>query len=95
MSKTSDARDLRNELVKKGYVSIFFSGLMGDSLWITRQRRAYRLTGLPDGHLSNIILKYISRGEEVPGCITSEKERRATLRSQQDVEPEARVAPSL
>lgn len=73
---TQEAKEFRDMLVREGIVSIFFEGLMGDSVWMSSNRRAYRLKDLSDGHLSNIILKYYKNEEEVPQCLIDERDRR-------------------
>ena len=75
-TKTREARDLRDMLVHGNLVSIFYEGLMGDMVWISSNRRAYRLKDLGEGHLQNIIQKFRKNGEEVPKPILEEDERR-------------------
>lgn len=79
-TKTALARDLRDMLVREGLVSIYFEGLMGDVVWISSNRRAYRLTDLGDAHISNIYHKYLRNKEEIPRFIKIEYDRRIELR---------------
>lgn len=53
-----------------------FEGLMGDNIWISSNHRAYRLHQLSDGHLTNIILRYLKEEQDVPSCLTEEVLRR-------------------
>lgn len=73
---TRKARDLYEYLRQEELVSLMFEGLMGDAVWISSGRRAYRLRDLSDGHLGNIHIKYLKNKEEVPEAIKREVERR-------------------
>ena len=79
-TKTRLARDLYDELRKQGLVHIMFEGLMGDAVWISSGRRAYRLKDLSDMHLMNIKQKYWKKSQLVPECIMNEWERREEAR---------------
>lgn len=78
MSKSNKARRLYREITDMGIVSTSFSGLAGDSLWVTESGTAYRLPDLSDLHLVNIIRKYKFFEKQIPLCLKFEVERRGS-----------------
>ena len=80
MTKTQQARKLHEVLRRFNLVDISFTGLMGDAVWVSDRRKAYRLRDLSDQHLSNIIMKYINNDEGIPGCLGDELTRRKEAR---------------
>lgn len=80
MTKTMRARKLYMVLRKFDIISIEFTGLAGDALWVSHGRKAYRLKDLGDTHLANIIDVYIRNEEGIPGAIGDELARRRDAR---------------
>lgn len=90
LTATQRARELYLGLRRDGLVSLTFTGLMGDAVWITKDRKAYRLHELSYLHLWQIVTKYtemyrLTNGEsdKVPEPVKREfLRRRSRIRSE-------------
>lgn len=78
-TKTQAAKGLYRLLRKEEIISIMFTGLVADTIWVSDHEKAYRLEDLGRFHLSNIVAKYQRDGEKLPKAISKEVERRLEL----------------
>lgn len=75
-NKTQRAKTLYQLLLNDEVISIMFTGLVADRIWVADHYKAYHLEELSAGHLMNIIDKYKRNKEIIPEPLLDEVERR-------------------
>lgn len=76
-SKSQRAKRLYAQLRADGELpDIFFSGLLKDTIWVTRNSRAYYVHEIATDHLANIIAHCKVVNMEVPDVIVAEYRKR-------------------
>ena len=75
-TKTQRAKTLYSLLRNEDVISITFTGLVADRIWVADKYKAYHLEDLGNTHLSNIVYKYRRNKEKVPEAILEEVENR-------------------
>jgi len=76
------AKQLHSSLVEQGIVDLFYEGLLGDKIWVSKNSRAYPLPELADSHLENIVKRFKQDGDIVPRAIQLEQLRRDAEKTQ-------------
>jgi len=76
-SKTQQAKRLYRQLEADGELpSLWFSGLLKDTIWVTRNSRAYYVHELSTEHLRNIIANCKVLNQEIPTIVSKEYSNR-------------------
>lgn len=75
-SKNQRAKSLYSKMICLGFITSDTTGLVGNSVWVSRKYKAYKIEDISMLHLINIKMRYISKSEEVPYVIQKELEKR-------------------
>lgn len=66
------AKALYSSLREQEIMSVMFTGLVADRIWVDSHNKAYYISSLSGPYLSNIVESYRSRGEVLPKAISEE-----------------------